>query len=72
MIHHGCRHAVNDLDHPLLGRAKKKPAAVGTDYTGRYRCTECKRKVRLSDGSIRGPVGDGGLTVEPPYPEGWC
>lgn len=73
MIHHTCRHSTNEFkDHAFLGRSDGQPTVVGTDYTGRYRCAECKRKVKMPDGSIRGPVGDGGLTIEPPYPSGWC
>jgi len=71
MIHHDCRHAENDYDG-ILGEFSDKPAMAVTDRTGQYRCTECKRKVRLADGSRRGPIGDGGGIVEPPYPPGWC
>jgi hypothetical protein len=71
-IHHSCPNVENDIDHPFLGELDEKPTVVGTDYEGQYRCTECKRKVRLNDGTTHGEIGDGGLLVEPPFPDGYC
>lgn len=73
MIHHACRHTVNDLDHPLLGESKNKPTMAGMGYAGAYRCMECGRKVRMDvDEDTWQSDWLMAPKVEPPYPEGYC
>ena len=77
MIHHGCRHA--DPKHPLLKHVqkhkfpKKKATVAVMGYDGRYRCGECKRRVRM-DVSDEAYERDLQMLpkAEPPYPDGWC
>lgn len=73
-MHHSCRHVVNDYDHPLLGKSKKKPTMVGMDYAGVYRCCECKRRVRYECDDPETYKTDlmCAPRLEPPYPEGYC
>lgn len=72
-MHHGCRHSVNDIDHPLLGQFKKKPTVAGMGYDGRYRCMECGRKVRVeSDREGWASDWQQAPKAEPPYPPGFC
>lgn len=70
MVHHDCRHVTNDIDHPLLGKAEKKPTMLGIGYDGKFRCCECKRKVSF-DGDWE-TAWECAPRLEPPYPEGYC